>query len=180
MAPSDAELIALVMAGGDQRAFATLVNRHQQAVRGLLMRLCRNHALADDIAQDTFVRAFEKISSFTGKGSFKAWLCKIAYTQFLMSARKRKAADKALERLQAEPTEASTAPGAPGARVDLDRALATLGEEERACVVMCYAGGMSHSEAAEAVGLPLGTVKSHVNRGRAKLKAWFENKEQAA
>ncbi len=180
MAPSDAELIALVMAGGDQRAFSALVSRHQQAVRGLLMRLCRNHALADDIAQDTFVKAFEKISTFSGTGSFKAWLCKIAYTQFLMSARKRKAADKALERLQAEPVETSTSSGAPGAKVDLDRALATLGEEERACVVMCYAGGMSHSEAAEAVGLPLGTVKSHVNRGRAKLKAWFEKKEQAA
>ena len=180
MTPSDAELIALVMAGSDQRAFSALVGRHQQAVRGLLMRLCRNHALADDIAQDTFVKAFEKISTYSGSGSFKAWLCKIAYTQFLMSARKRKAADKALERLQAEPAETATKPGVPGAKVDLDRALATLGEEERACVVMCYAGGMSHSEAADAVGLPLGTVKSHVNRGRAKLKAWFEKKEQAA
>jgi RNA polymerase sigma-70 factor (ECF subfamily) len=180
MTPSDAELIALVMAGSDQRAFSALVGRHQQAVRGLLMRLCRNHALADDIAQDTFVKAYEKISTYSGTGSFKAWLCKIAYTQFLMSARKRKAADKALERLQAEPAETTTNPGAPGAKVDLDRALATLGEEERTCVVMCYAGGMSHSEAADAVGLPLGTVKSHVNRGRAKLKAWFEKKEQAA
>lgn len=180
MTPSDAELIALVMAGSDQRAFSALVGRHQQAVRGLLMRLCRNHALADDIAQDTFVKAFEKISTYSGSGSFKAWLCKIAYTQFLMSARKRKAADKALERLQVEPAETAVNPGAPGAKVDLDRALATLGEEERACVVMCYAGGMSHSEAADAVGLPLGTVKSHVNRGRAKLKAWFEKKEQAA
>jgi RNA polymerase sigma-70 factor (ECF subfamily) len=180
MTPSDAELIALVMAGQDQRAFSALVGRHQQAVRGLLMRLCRNHALADDIAQDTFVKAYEKISTFSGSGSFKAWLCKIAYTQFLMSARKRKAADKALERLQAEPAETAVNPGAPGAKVDLDRALATLGEEERTCVVMCYAGGMSHSEAADAVGLPLGTVKSHVNRGRAKLKAWFEKKEQAA
>jgi RNA polymerase sigma-70 factor (ECF subfamily) len=180
MTPSDTELIALVMAGGDQRAFSTLVSRHQQVVRGLLMRLCRNHALADDLAQDSFVKAYEKIATYSGTGSFKAWLCKIAYTQFLMSARKRKAADAAMERLQAEPIETSTATGMPGARVDLDRALATLGEVERACVVMCYAGGMSHSEASDATGLPLGTVKSHVNRGKAKLKAWFEGKEQAA
>lgn len=180
MTGDDSELIALVLAAGDQRAYAALVTRHQQAVRGLLMRLCRNHALADDLAQDAFVKAYNKISSYSGSGSFRAWLCRIAYNEFLMSARKRKAADQALERLQAEPHETSTRPGAPGARVDLDRALATLGDEERACVVMCYAGGLSHSEAADAMGLPLGTVKSHVNRGRARLKAWFERMETAA
>jgi RNA polymerase sigma-70 factor (ECF subfamily) len=126
------------------------------------------------------VKAYDKIATFSGAGSFKAWLCRIAYTQFLMSARKRKSADAALERLRAEPEDIAAAPAAPGARVDLDRALATLGEEERACVVMCYAGGLSHSDASQALGLPLGTVKSHVNRGRTKLKAWFERKEIAA
>ena len=180
MSGEDAELIALVIAAGDQRAFAGLVGRHQQAVRGVLMRLCRNHALADDLAQDTFMKAYAKISSYSGAGSFRGWLCKIAYTEFLMTARKRKAADKALERLEAEPRETTTQQAVPGAKVDLDRALATLGEEERACVVMCYATGLSHSEAAEALDLPLGTVKSHVNRGRAKLKAWFDKKEVAA
>ena len=179
MAGEDAELIALVLATGDQRAFSTLVGRHQQAVRGLLMRLCGNHALADDLAQDTFVKAYNKIGGYSGSGSFKAWLCRIAYNEFLMSARKRKAAERALERLKAEPQETAAHPGAPGARIDLDKALAELGEEERACVVMCYAGGLSHGEAADATGLPLGTVKSHVNRGRAKLKAWFERKETA-
>jgi RNA polymerase sigma-70 factor (ECF subfamily) len=180
MVGDDADLIALVLAAGDQRAFATLVSRHQQAVRSLLMRLCRNHALADDLAQDTFVKAYNKIGGYSGSGSFRAWLCRIAYNEFLMSARKRKAADKAMDRLQAEPQEMSAVIAAPAARVDLDRALATLGEEERICVVMCYAGGLSHSEAAEATGLPLGTVKSHVNRGRARLKAWFERRDAAA
>ena len=179
MAGEDAELIALVLATGDQRAFSTLVGRHQQAVRALLMRLCRNHALADDLAQDTFVKAYNKIGGYSGAGTFKAWLCRIAYTEFLMSTRKRNAAERALERLKAEPQETAAHPGAPGARIDLDKALAELGEEERACVVMCHAGGLSHGEAADATGLPLGTVKSHVNRGRAKLKAWFERKETA-
>lgn len=180
MAGDDEELIALVRASGDQRAFSSLVVRHQQSVRGLLMRLCRNHALADDLAQDTFVKAYDKISAYSGSGSFRGWLCKIAYTQFLMAARKRKADDRALERLKAEPAETAATPSAPAARVDLDKALATLGEEERTCVVMCYAGGLSHAEAADATGLPLGTVKSHVNRGRARLKYWFERKESAA
>jgi len=180
MTPSDAELIALVIAGKDQRAFGALVARYQSPVRAVLMRLCRNAALADDLSQETFLKAYNKISAYSGSGSFKAWLCRIAYNEFLMSARKRKAADKALERLQAQPTEDSETPGAPGARVDLDRALSELGEEERICVVLCYASGLSHSDAAEVTGLPLGTVKSHVNRGRAKLRAWFERKEVAA
>ncbi len=180
MDASDAELVALVIAGGDKRAFGALVSRHQSAVRGVLMRLCRNSAMADDLAQDAFIKAYSRISDYSGKGSFKGWLCRIAYTEFLMSARKRKSADAALERLQAEPGEDHVPAGPAGMRVDLDRALATLGEEERTCVIMCYAGGMSHSEAAEATGLPLGTVKSHVNRGRARLQAWFERKEVAA
>lgn len=180
MDPSDAELVALVIAGSDQRAFGTLVVRHQQAVRAVLLRLCRDGALADDLAQETFVKAWNKIGSFSGSGSFKGWLCRIAYTEFLMAARKRKAAGRTLDRFEAEPSDDHVPAGPAGARVDLDRALATLGEEERVCVVMCYAAGMSHSEAAEATGLPLGTVKSHVNRGRARLQAWFERKEKAA
>lgn len=178
--PSDNELIALVIAGKDQRAFGMLVARYQSPVRAVLIRLCRNAVLADDLAQETFLKAYNKISTFSGSGSFKAWICRIAYTEFLMSARKRKAADKALERLQAEPVETSEAPRDGGAKVDLDRALQTLGEEERTCVILCYASGLSHSEAAEITGLALGTVKSHVNRGRAKLRAWYEKKEVAA
>jgi RNA polymerase sigma-70 factor (ECF subfamily) len=180
MTPSDGELIAMVIAGKDQRAFSSLVSRHQSAVRAVLMRLCRNAALADDLAQETFIKAYNKITAYTGAGSFKAWLCRIAYTEFLMSARKRKAIDKTMEKLKAQPMDTHQAPADGGARVDLDRALATLGEEERVCVVLCYASGLSHSDAAEVTGLPLGTVKSHVNRGKAKLKAWFERKEEAA
>jgi len=72
------------------------------------------------------------------------------------------------------------APRDMGSVVDLDRALATLKDDERTAVVLCYSCGMSHSEAAEATGMPLGTVKSHVNRGREKLKAFFETAEAVA
>ncbi|MEO1039452.1 MAG: RNA polymerase sigma factor [Pseudomonadota bacterium] len=178
--PSDDELVALVMAGRDKRAFGVLVRRHEVVVRGLLMRLCRNHALAEDLAQDAFVRAYTRIDSYRATGSFKSWLCRIAYTEFLKSARKRKSADRALDRLQNDAVEDSAPPADGGARVDLDRALATLKPDERVCVVLCYAGGLSHSEAAGVTGFALGTVKSHVKRGRDKLKAWFERKVEAA
>lgn len=179
MAASDAELTALVVATRNTAAFGELVRRHQGLVRSMLQRMCRNHALADDLAQDAFIRAFEKIGSFKGTGTFKSWLCSIAYTEFLKSARKRKSTERAMEKFKSG-QEDSEAPRDMGNVVDLDRALATLKEDERAAVVLCYSCGMSHSEAADATGMPLGTVKSHVNRGRAKLQAFFAEAEVIA
>jgi len=167
---SDEELVALVIATQDRNAFGELVRRHQSLVRSMLARMCGNRALADDLAQDAFIRAFTKIAGYSGKGSFKSWLCSIAYREFLMARRKREAADRALERLTSEQVEDSAKPRDAGSIVDLDRALKALSEEERSAVVLCYACGMSHSEAAETLGAPLGTVKSWVNRGRDKLK----------
>ena len=179
MQAPDEELVALVVATKNPAAFGELVRRHQGIVRGMLQRMCRNHALADDLAQDTFIRAYEKIGSFKGTGSFKSWMCSIAYTEFLKSARKRKSTERVMEKFQTG-VEDTEAPRDMGSVVDLDRGLATLKEEERTLVVMCYSCGMSHSEAAEATGMPLGTVKSHVNRGRAKLQAFFQEAEVMA
>ncbi len=179
MQASDEELVALVVATQDNNAFGELVRRHQGLIRGMMARMSRNRALAEDLAQDAFIRAFQKIGSFSGTGSFKSWLCKIAYNEFLMAARKRKATDKAMEKFKGE-VDDTEMPRDMGNVVDLDRALATLKDDERTAVVLCYSCGMSHSEAAEATGMPLGTVKSHVNRGREKLKAFFEAAEAVA
>jgi RNA polymerase sigma-70 factor (ECF subfamily) len=169
--PSDQELVALVVAVSDRDAFGELVRRHQGVVRGMLGRLTRNRALADDIAQDAFLRAFRKMGGYRGEGSFKSWLCRIAYTEFLQAHRKRKAVARVMDELGAARGEEAASGADPGDALDLDRALAALSENERACVVLCYACGLSHAEAAEATGLPLGTVKSHVNRGRERMKA---------
>jgi RNA polymerase sigma-70 factor (ECF subfamily) len=172
MSASDEELVALVAATKDRAAFGELVRRHQSVVRGMLSRMTRNRALAQDLAQDAFLRAFEKIGAFRGEGSFKAWLCRVAYTEFLQAKRKRAAVERAMERFaSAREADGSGAGADPGDTLDLDRALSRLSEDERACVVLCYACGMSHAEAATATGMPLGTVKSHVNRGREKMKA---------
>lgn len=173
MQGEDSFLVARAVASQDTAAFGELVRRHQGVVRGMLARLTRNRALADDLAQDAFLRAFEKRSSFRGAGSFRSWLCAVAYAEFLQARRKRAAVDRAIERMQAAQELEAEGAGAPdpGDALDLDRALGALSENERSCVVLCYACGMSHGEAAEATGLPLGTVKSHVNRGREKMKA---------
>ena len=167
---TDEELVALVIATKDRNAFGELVRRHQGLVRSMMARMSGNRAMADDLAQDAFIRAFTKIGSFTGKGSFKSWLCSIAYREFLMARRKREAADRALEKLTREQLEDSEAPRDAGARIDLDRAMKHLNEQEKSAVVLCYACGFSHSEIAETMDAPLGTVKSWVNRGREKMK----------
>ncbi len=180
MAASDLELVALTAATGDRHAFGQLVERYQTLVRAMLTRICGNHALADDLAQETFIKAYRKIGSFTGKGSFKSWLCRIAYTEFLQAARKRKAAQAALERFQAhQDSQQPHANWDTGDALDLDRALGRLSEVERNMIVLCFSTGLSHAEAAQVTGLPLGTVKSHINRGKAKLRAMLEDKEAA-
>jgi RNA polymerase sigma-70 factor, ECF subfamily len=178
MAVQDLELVALVVATGDRHAFGQLVGRYQTLVRAMLTRMTGNHALADDLAQDAFIKAYRKIATFTGKGSFKSWLCRIAYTEFLQSARKRKSAQAAMDRFKAhQEIEVRSDNWDTGDAMDLDRALATLSEVERTMIVLCFSSGMSHAEAAEVSDLPLGTVKSHINRGKAKMRALLEDQE---
>jgi len=156
---------------GDAAAFGTLVRQQQSKVRGFLRRLTRaDAALADDLAQETFLEAHRKIDQFRGEGSFGAWLCGIAWSRFLMERRKRKE-----EPLEAPDETASIdTTSASLARLDLEKAMAQLAPAERAALTLCYAFGHSHGEAAEILDLPLGTVKSHVLRGREKLKALLE------
>lgn len=164
----DVEL-ATRAAAGERRAFGELVRRHGSAVRGLLRRMGAAPAEADDTAQDAFLTAFESIAEFRGEGTFAAWVKRIAARQYLRRLQKeRRIADLAAE--SQEMGEAATAVD-PGGRLDLDEAMKALSPAERLCVSMCYAAGLSHGEAAEALNLPLGTVKSHVKRGLEKLRA---------
>lgn len=150
-------------AAGDSAAFALLVRLHQSGLRGFLRRLTRNDSsLADDIAQETFLEAWRKLSHYRGEGSFAGWLNRIAWTRFLMDARKRK--PELLGDLPEQSIETS-----PDVKLDLESAMRKLSAHERAALTLCYALGHSHEEAASILGLPLGTVKSHVARGRDKL-----------
>ena len=147
-------------------------------IRTFLFRLCRNRALADDLAQDTFLRAHQKWEQASG-GSQKAWLFKIAYRIFLDHVRK----DKRRRGL----TEAAPPPGEidpplvrpVGMQMDIERAMDSLPDSQRACVMLCLAYGFSHSEASAALNLPLGTVKSHVARGKSVLKTFLTAYQEA-
>ena len=163
----DLELVALAAIGG-RAAFGELVRRHGPAVRGLLRRMGADEALADDLAQDAFLAAFEQVGDFRGEGTFQAWVKRIAARLYVRRWRR----DSRLD-LTAEPADKADDAGEGGAvsRIDLDEALKTLGPAERVCVSLCYGAGLSHAEAAAALNAPLGTVKSHVKRGLDKLRA---------
>lgn len=162
----DAALVEAAQAGSSQ-AFARLVERHQQALRAFLRRTCGDWALADDLAQETFLAAWSSLGRLRAGDSVRAWLCGIGYRKHLTT---RRSAGR--ERSRASAWEAGRAPPV-GAmsdeRLALEAAMADLPPDQRACVALCLAADFSHAEAAEALGMPLGTVKSHVTRGRARL-----------
>jgi len=166
----DARLIAAARRG-DSRAFAALVDAHQQAVRGFLRRFCGIWADADDIAQEAFVTAWRKLARFEGRSSFRSWVCGIG---FRIARDARRSHVRAVQR-DADWSEQLEQGGESGApiedRIALAKAMAALPEDQRAAVALCLGEGFSHSEAAEILKLPLGTVKSHVTRGRERLLA---------
>ena len=161
----DVELCSLA-ATGERRSFGELVRRHGSAVRGVLRRMGAQGAEADDVAQDAFLTAFERISEFRGEGTFAGWVKKIAARLYL----RRLQRERRLGAMTAEAAEEDAPRSDADAAIDLDGALQALNSAERICVTMCFGAGLSHSEAAEALNLPLGTVKSHVKRGLEKLR----------
>ena len=166
---SDSALALRVQASGDRAAYGELVRRHQAALRAFLWRLAGSQAAADDLAQETLIRGYERIAGFRGAAAFRTWLFAIAWREFLGGRRKAASYARALT----EAVEAETpAPDAdPDAALDLQRCLLALSVEERAALLLCDASGMSHSEASAALALPLGSVKTYVARARMKMRA---------
>ncbi len=174
----DIDLVSRVVAQQDTAAFGELVRRHQSQVRNFLRKLCRDHDLADDLAQDCFLHAWDKLHTFAAHGSFIGWLLKVAYTTFLQSKRKSSRYDQVLERVgHVAQTSGSTHTEESVELSDLDRFLAVLSEEERAVMILSYACGLSHREIGDAAELPIGTVKSIIFRGKEKIRDSFEIKD---
>ena len=175
---TDAELILAVLERDDRNAFAQLVNRHQSRVRTVLRRLTKgDFALADDLAQETFVLAWKNLRHFRFEARFSTWIYRIAFNAWQSEARKKHEvllddpdAIQMADESQADLPDAASI-------IDLERALATLSDGERAAIAACYYGDLSHEEAAQALGSPLGTVKTHVLRAKAKLRARLAGKD---
>ena len=164
---AEATVVALAM-NGDASAFCELVRRRQSALRNLLRRLSRDAALADDLAQQTFLKAWRALPQLRSVAAFGAWLRRLAVNTWLEHVR---AAPPPAVALDADELGASGSATSADTQLDLDRALAQLAPQERLCVVLAYSEGMSHGEISSATALPLGTVKSHVRRGSERLRA---------
>lgn len=154
-------------AAGDRSAFAALVQAHQGYLRKLMARVCRgDQGRADDLAQEAFIRAWRALPGFRGEARFRTWLTRLAYSALSAERPPLPTVDDALTDLEAE---SDFAPGS-DLRLDLDRAMATLSEAQRHALLLCYDADLSHSEAAQVLGWPLGTLKTQVLRAKAKLR----------
>ncbi|MEO8464463.1 MAG: sigma-70 family RNA polymerase sigma factor [Gammaproteobacteria bacterium] len=166
--PSDEELVARVVAAEDAAAFEILVRRHQSKVRNWLRQLTRDPARADDLAQETFIRAWQRLRTFQGRGKFMSWVMKIAFNSFLQ-ARRRPDYGTTVEFTERNEDVVVPFLEAP----DVEKMLAVLATDERHVMILCYAHGMSHGDVAEVLDLPLGTVKSHAQRAKTKIREHF-------
>ncbi|ACB75851.1 RNA polymerase sigma factor [Opitutus terrae] len=170
MTPSDSDLIAGVLARDDRAAFGELVRRHQSMVRNFLRHLTRGDiALADDLAQETFIHAYRQLGRFRGDALFSTWLLGIAHNHWRNARRRqREHVEFSEHHLPAGP--AGNASAAVDLRHDLATALRTLSPDEQLAIHLGYEQGLSHTEIATLVDWPLGTVKTHLARSKEKLR----------
>ena len=175
---SEDVLIDLAVRNNDQLAFGELVKRNQSSVRHSLRQLSNwNESLADDLAQETFIRAYKGLHRFNQKSKFSSWLYRIAYNEFLQHCRsnqsqKNYAEFEELDEHQHESREVlqSSQKSADQLQHQLAQLLAQLEPERRSVLHLLLHRQCTQQEIATNMGIPLGTVKTHINRGRAELQ----------
>jgi RNA polymerase sigma-70 factor (ECF subfamily) len=160
---TDISLVAQVAVFGNKRAFDELVRRYQSPVRRFFLhQTLGDSQLSDDLAQDTFIKAYLNIASFRGIASFQTWLMRIAYNVFYDYRR------KAQIQTQPEPLSLGEGMGV-GLKMDLYAALSQLKADERTCITLQLIDGYDIAAIAKITGIKAGTVKSHLSRGKEKL-----------
>ena len=170
---NDISLVAQVVVFKNTRAFDQLVRKYQSPVRRFFLHLtCGDSELSDDLAQDTFIKAYTSMASFRNLSSFSTWLYRIAYNVFYDYIRGRKETDD----LNAEVIDSfgGTEQENVGRKMDIYQSLKTLKEEERTCITLFYMEDVSIDKIAGITGMPSGTVKSHLSRGKEKLAVYLK------
>ena len=171
----DEELIALELDRGDGEAFGILVRRHQSALRFWLRRLCGDHSLADDLAQETLLIAYKKLGRCHQPERFLKWLFGIGYNAFRNNRRTLHTEEEPLDISEMAESELVDNADYDWSK-DLEAGFSALTPEQASALTLVYLQGMSHSEAAEAMDCPIGSIKTHILRGKEKLKRYFEMK----
>lgn len=169
---SDLSLVAQVLAGANDRAFNRLVKKYQAPVRRFFMhQTLGDRMLSDDLAQETFILVYSNLAKFQQLSSFKTWLMKIAYRVWLDHIRSMHATE---DMESVETAESSSKTRDSETTLDIITAMRRLTDIERTCVTLFYIEDMPHDKVAQITGLPVGTVRSHVCRGRQKLSSFLK------
>lgn len=168
----EAAWIARCVLWDDRRAFGHLVEKYQVRLRRFLLHLTGGDSyLADDLAQDTFVRAYERIRSYKGLSSFSTWLFRIACNLFYDYSRR----EEKFECIDTDEVAAlSVRPSPVAEQIDVARALATLRPEERMALSLFYLEDMPIAKIASVMERPEGSVKTLLFRGKQHLSEYFK------
>lgn len=161
------QLVARCVIADDREAFGRLVEAYQQPLRRFLLHLTLgDNDLTDDLAQETFVKAYLAVRGFKALAGFKTWLFRIAYNEFYSHTRRQHedmldddAPEGALGIVE-QPTEA---------RLSVEQAMTALSDNERAVVSLFYIQDLPLAKVASITGMPEGTVKSHLHRAKQKM-----------
>ena len=185
---TDQEVVALARAG-KEAAYRELLRRYERPVFSLIYRMVRDRELAEDLAQESFVKVLNALDSYQPEYKFSSWIFKIANNAAIDHLRRREIVTLSLD-------------GAPGARTadeveatalqavdrsesaldeleakelgtSIEQAIARLRPEYRACILLRHVEGRAYEEIAETLDLPLGTVKTHIHRARHELREYL-------
>lgn len=183
---TDREVVALAREGRET-GYRELVRRYERPVFALVYRMVRDREVAEDLAQDTFLKAFNAIDSYRPEYKFSSWLFKIAHNTAIDHLRRRtldtfsiEGAPHAVTPEQLEATALQLESDAPSAldRVEalelggeIEEAIGRLRPEYRSCILLRHVEGLAYEEIAETLDLPLGTVKTYIHRARHELRA---------
>ena len=177
---SDEELLAAHLQG-DRAAFAALMARHERRIYGLCFRVLGNREDAEDATQETFIGALRRAASFRGEAAFSTWLYRIAVNAATDQARRRgrsRTVPLESEETHREVATVGDPSGAVATSLTVQAALRAVPEDFRIALVLCDLYGFAYTQAAEILGVPVGTVKSRVFRGRLALGAQLAEQEQ--
>lgn len=181
----DSELVARALEGSED-AFRELVLRYQKPVFSLILRMIRDRALADDLAQESFVKAYRALASFDSRRKFSSWLFKIAHNSTIDHLRRAKIPTQPLEDDASEGRSLVEAVEDDSIRSPedlarsselgqaLEHAISGLRPDYRAVMLLRFVQGFSYQEISEITGLALGTVKTNIHRARKELATQLE------
>lgn len=176
---TERSLILRTLTHHDNDAFSSLVKKHQSKIRAFLFRLCKQYDVADDLAQETFITAFRKLDTYKGTGDFCGWLFRIAYNNFLLHCRSvNRRTEVTADFIKQSEVLAERYESISSEQIDLEQAMSQLNSDEIASISLCHSFGYSHQEVSNILKMPLGTVKSNINRGKTKLRKILNSEAQ--